>query len=133
VHQTTRPAGDGGSEITLKLTAREIEMLGDDATDAVGLLARALWAAADLRAGTGRDAWWPVVMDVSRLIRQMEGVRDAAVREMPDASHGELAAALDLHRQTVASRRRAGTLPPAEPTEWEQWARTGSHPDQPQH
>lgn len=127
---TTRITESGGRVLALELTKGEAAHLGDDADTAVADLARALWAVADLRRGRDREAWWPVVVDASRLIRRLEGVRDAALREMPDASHGETAVALGLPRQTVASRRRAGTLPPTTPTDCERWARTG---EQPQH
>ena len=125
---TTRAGRDGEALLVLELTAQESEWLGDDAHTALAELGRALWAAADLRRGTGREEWWPVVMDATRLINRLEGVRDAALREIPAASHGEIATATGLPRQTVVSRRKAGTLPPDTPTRWETWARTGDLP-----
>ncbi|WP_424921085.1 hypothetical protein [Streptomyces sp. wa13] len=128
MEMTKTATADGGTALTLTLTAVETEMLGDDAAHAVAELARGLWAAADLRRGTSRDEWWPVVLDTSRLLRRLEGIRDAALRESPTASHGEIAAALGEPRTTVASRRQKGTLPPAVATTWESWARTGDLP-----
>ncbi|MER7623914.1 AsnC family protein [Streptomyces sp. NPDC126503] len=125
---TSQPTGDGGRTIGLKLTAIETEMLGSDADALMAALGRALWAAADLRMGKSRAEWWPVLTDVSQLMRQLGGVQDAALRQMPDASHAEIATSLGLSRTTVASRRQKGTLPPAEPTEWEGWVRTGTYP-----
>lgn len=128
MEQTRTATGDGGSEITLRLTAAEAEHLGDDAEMMTAWLARALWAVADLRAGRTREAWWPVVMDTAMLRDRLAGVVDAAIREAgPDElSHGQLAHWLDIPRSTVQSRRAAGTLPPAVPSDAETWARSGA-------
>ncbi|MFJ1839897.1 MULTISPECIES: hypothetical protein [unclassified Streptomyces] len=129
---TTTPTGDGGADVTLHLTPAESEMLGDDTSTLMALLARGLWAAADLRRGATRDEWWPVVMDTSRLIHALSGIRDAALREAPESvSHADIARWYGEHRTTIASRRQRGALPPTEPTTWETWARTGDIPDQP--
>lgn len=119
---------DGSATLHLNLTEQEATALGADAGHTLTALAQALWATADLRTGQPRDAWWPVVLECSRLMRQLEGVRDAALREMPQASHAEVAHAVGMPRSTVSSRRQAGTLPPADPTQWETWARTGTYP-----
>ncbi|MFL4904859.1 hypothetical protein ACJ6WF_17130 [Streptomyces sp. MMS24-I2-30] len=55
-------------------------------------------------------------------------MRDMALRESADASHAEVACWLGESRSTIASRRQKGTLPPAVPTPWETWARTGDYP-----
>ncbi|MGW8768686.1 hypothetical protein ACWGN5_40175 [Streptomyces sp. NPDC055815] len=128
MEMTSQPTGDGGRIVSLKLTAIETEMLGEDTDALMASLGRALWATTDLRRGQTREEWWPVLTDTSRLIRQLDGIRDAALREIPDSSHAEIAAALRLSRTTVASRRQKNTLPPAEQTEWERWARTGNYP-----
>ncbi|MFJ4577648.1 hypothetical protein ACIP4W_41190, partial [Streptomyces sp. NPDC088846] len=92
---------------------------------------RGLWAAADLRRGVTRDEWWPVVMDTSRLIHALSGIRDAALRETSGLSHAEIARWYGESRTTIASRRQRGALPPADPSAWETWARTGlTPPDQ---
>lgn len=130
---TTTPTGDGGAEVTLRLTPAESEMLGDDTATLLALLARGLWAAADLRRGDPRDEWWPVVMDTSHLISALSGIRDAALREAPagSMSHADIARWTGETRTTIASRRQRGALPPAEPSTWETWARTGlTPPDQ---
>lgn len=118
-------SADGGAEVTLRFTAQEVQALGGDEMVLLERLGRALWAMADWRTGREREEWWPVIMDTAKLIRCLEGVRDAAVRDNPANTHGSLAIWLGEHRQTVASRRRSGTLPPAEPTPEEQWARVG--------
>lgn len=125
----TKATREGGTALTLELTAAETEMLGDDARTLLAELGRAVWAVADLRRGVEREEWWPVLMDASRLIRRLDGIRDAALRELPHASHAEIATALGESRTTVASRRQKGTMPPAQPTGWETWARTGDEPD----
>lgn len=130
MEMTTSATQDGGAVVSLVLTAAETEMLGDDTQFLMSALGRALWAVADLRRGQTREEWWPVLQDVTRLIRQLDGVRDAALREIPDASHGEIAAALQESRTTIASRRQKGTLPPGQPTPWETWARTGGCPNE---
>ncbi|MFF8618537.1 hypothetical protein [Streptomyces sp. NPDC015350] len=130
---TTTPTGDGGAAVTVHLTPQESEMLGDDAAALLALLARGMWAAADLRRGTPRDEWWPVVMDTSRLISALSGIRDAALREADPTSmsHADIARWCGESRTTIASRRQRGALPPADPSDWEIWARTGDFPDQP--
>ncbi|MFF8423351.1 hypothetical protein [Streptomyces sp. NPDC015680] len=130
---TTTPTGDGGAEVTLRLTPAESEMLGDDTAALLALLARGLWAAVDIRRGDPRDEWWPVVMDTSRLISALSGIRDAALREADPQtmSHADIARWTGETRTTIASRRQRGALPPAEPSAWETWARTGlTPPDQ---
>ncbi|MEU9568162.1 hypothetical protein AB0D16_40395 [Streptomyces sp. NPDC048161] len=129
----TTPTGDGGAEVTLRLTPAESEMLGDDTSTLMALLARGLWAAADLRHGVTREEWWPVVMDTSRLIHALSGIRDAALREAPgdSMSHADLARWYGESRTTIASRRQRGALPPTAPSTWETWARTGDLPPHP--
>ncbi|MFB7957857.1 hypothetical protein [Streptomyces sp. NPDC056045] len=129
---TTTQTGDGGAEVTLHLTPEESELLGDDPAALLALLARGLRAAADLRRGAPRDEWRPVVMDTSHLISALSGIRDAALREAPESmSHATLARWYGQKRTTIASRRQRGDLPPADPSTWETWARTGlTPPDQ---
>ncbi|MEU2086628.1 hypothetical protein ABZ569_32750 [Streptomyces albus] len=123
MHRADLP--DGGAEVTIRFTPREAEALGGDEMELLERLGRGLWAMVDWRTGRNREEWWPVILDAARLIKRLEGVRDAAVRDNPTNTHGKLAAWLGRPRQTIASQQRAGTLPPVEQTPEEQWARTG--------
>ncbi|WP_149561527.1 hypothetical protein [Streptomyces cacaoi] len=123
MHRTETP--DGGAEVTLRLTPQEAKALGGDEMELLERLGRGLWAMVDWRTDKPREEWWPVIMDTAKLIRRLEGIRDAAVRDNPRTGHKKLALWLGTPTTTVASRRRTGTLPPLTPTAEEQWARTG--------
>lgn len=116
---------DGRAEVTISFTRREAEALGGDEMELLERLGRGMWAMADWRTGREREEWWPVITDTAKLIRRLEGIRDAAVRDNPTNTLGSLAIWLGRKRPTVQSQRKAETLPPAEPTPEEQWARTG--------
>ncbi|MCX4665055.1 hypothetical protein [Streptomyces uncialis] len=129
----SRATGDGGVIVGLRLSATEAEHLGEDARRLITLLGRALWAAEDLRHGNERAEWWPVLTDVQELRQRLGGIADAALREIPDASHGEVSAVLGESRATIAYRRQRGLLPPTVPTPYEEWARTGTLPSSTDH
>ncbi|MET9097169.1 hypothetical protein ABZX72_34395 [Streptomyces cyaneofuscatus] len=139
VHTTPHP--DGGVELTIRLTAVEVDAIG--LAEAEGLaeyLDTALWGLAVLR--TGRTARTPdlrpieardlhaVIRDLHKhLAPRVGGVRDAAIRRHRElgGSTADLAAAMDTARSTAQDRREAldRTGPRrADVARWETWAAT---------
>lgn len=121
----SRTTADEEATAALHLDPEEVTALGGAEVELLEPLAGVLEAVAGWRGGHSQPDAAVVIQATTQLIDRLEGVRDAAIRDNPQASHGELAQWLGVHRQTVASRRRAGTLPPAEPAESEWWARSG--------
>lgn len=139
LHTATWP--DGGMDLTIRLTAAEIDAIGP--TEAEGLLEyldTALWALAVLRTGhTVRsedqqeltaDDLHAAIRDLhKRLIPMLEGVGDAAIRRHRElgGTTGELAAAMDSPRSSAQRRREALDQTGPRRTEaarWEAWATT---------
>ncbi|MGW5802789.1 hypothetical protein ACWFQ7_33445 [Streptomyces bacillaris] len=131
---------DGGAELTIRLTAAEVDAIG--LTEAEGLADRldtALWGLAMLRTGRAvrntpesrpvdADDLHDVIRDLHKhLIPMLGGIRDAAIRRHRDlgGSTAQLAAAMDSARSTAQDRREAldRTGPRrAEAAHWEAWA-----------
>jgi len=125
---------DGSIELTITVTPTEAAVLGSDADTLTDYIDTALWALVMLRSGATGDGTAPSAADLAivvqhmdtRLLPRIEGIRDAAIRayaELPDASHGRLARAMDVARSTAQDRRAA--LVAREPSGWEEWAREG--------
>ncbi|MFD8386563.1 hypothetical protein ACFV2X_50080 [Streptomyces sp. NPDC059679] len=132
----------GGIDITISLTRDQAVAIPD-----VGLMADAFRAALDalatLRLGyvdqssyapdqphgdADADFWRSAIWALDRrLVGQLTGIRDAAVRAHIDSGGtvAETARAMDVARSTAQYRREA--LQAAAPSTWETWATTPQH------
>jgi hypothetical protein len=128
-------------EITLHFTPEEAAALGSEAGQLAGWFLTALRSLAALRTGTvtretdaGRiesvpadlQTWYWALNDLHyRLMPRLSGIGDAAIRAHADqgGSLGNLADAMEVARSTAQSRREKVTQ--ADPSHWENWARTG--------
>ena len=128
IHITTGDqARMGGMDITISLVPEEAKRLGPEASTLVDWMHTALWAMAKLRTGElSKDGAWNAITALDhRLIRRLEGIRDAAIRAHANAggSVGDLALAMDVPRSTAQYRREV--LLASEPSLWESWATSG--------
>lgn len=130
---STRPAADGGMDVTIHLTPTQAAALGHDAVQLADWLHSALWAMAVLRTGQDQDGrpyrptWFDSIVALDhRLVPRIEGVRDAVIRAHADGggSVGDLALAMDVPRSTAQYRR--DVLRRSAPSIWESWARGDS-------
>ncbi|MCQ8194648.1 hypothetical protein [Streptomyces rugosispiralis] len=132
----------GGIDITISLTRDQAVAIPD-----VGLMADAVRAALDalatLRLGyvdqspynpdqphadADADYWRSAIWALDRrLLSQLTGIRDAAVRAHIDSGGtvAETARAMDVARSTAQYRREA--LQATAPSTWETWATTPQH------
>lgn len=140
IHVTT---GDGarlgGMDLTISLSPSQAKAIGSDAGPMADWFHSALWAMALLRSGrntagepyfAGPDDWYTPINDLdNRLIRRLEGIRDAVVRAhaRSGGTVQDLAHAMDVGRSTAQYRREA--LLAAMPSTWEQWAEDGGPED----
>ncbi|MFD0441299.1 hypothetical protein [Streptomyces chartreusis] len=129
----------GGVDITISLTPSQAKALGGEAGTMADWFHSALWAMALLRSGrnsagepyfAGPADWYTPINDLdNRLIRRLEGVRDAVVRAhaRSGGTVQDLAHAMDVARSTAQYRREA--LLSAFPSTWEKWAEDGGPDD----
>ena len=139
-HITTGDAARlGGMDLTISLSPSQAKAIGADAARMADWLHSALWAMALLRSGrstagepyfAGPDDWYTPINDLdNRLIRRLEGIRDAVVRAhaRSGGTVQDLAHAMDVGRSTAQYRREA--LLAAMPSIWEEWAEDGGPQD----
>ncbi|MFF7258616.1 hypothetical protein [Streptomyces microflavus] len=129
----------GGVDITISLSPSQAKAIGSEAGTMADWFHSALWALALLRSGrstagepyfAGPNDWYTPINDLdNRLIRRLEGIRDAAIRShaRSGGTVQELAYAMDVPRSTAQYRREA--LLAAMPSTWEQWAEDGGPED----
>ncbi|MDQ1041789.1 hypothetical protein [Streptomyces sp. V4I2] len=129
----------GGGDIVISLTPAQSKALGAEAGTMADWFHSALWAMAMLRSGrnsagepyfAGPADWYTPINDLdNRLIRRLEGIRDAVVRShaRSGGTVQDLALAMDVSRSTAQYRREA--LLAAMPSTWERWAEDGGPDD----
>lgn len=129
----------GGGDIVISLTPAQSKALGAEAGTMADWFHSALYAMALLRSGRGIDGqpyfagpndWYTPINDLdNRLIRRLEGIRDAVVRAHANSGGTvqDLALAMDVPRSTAQYRREA--LLKAMPSTWERWAEDGGPED----
>ncbi|MFJ4577485.1 hypothetical protein ACIP4W_40285 [Streptomyces sp. NPDC088846] len=136
----TRALTDGGAELTIRLTAAEVEAIGRTEAESLGeYLDTALWGLAVLRSGrtvrsdqreiTAADLH-DVIRDLHKhLVPMVGGIQDAAIRRHRElgGTTTQLAAAMDSPRSSAQRRREALDQPgprQAAAARWETWAAT---------
>ncbi|MDX2695946.1 hypothetical protein [Streptomyces ipomoeae] len=129
----------GGVDIVISLTPSQAKAIGAEAGTMADWFHSALWAMAMLRTGrnsagdpyfAGPADWYTPINDLdNRLIRRLEGIRDAVVRShaRSGGTVQDLALAMDVSRSTAQYRREA--LLAAMPSTWERWAEDGGPDD----
>ncbi|WP_343235725.1 RNase adapter RapZ [Streptomyces sp. SID10815] len=110
-------------DLTVPLSAPDAQALGDDVGQLAVRLGAVLHGLAQLRAGgASTDDLANTILMSNGLMKRLEGVRDAAVRQHAarGGSYGALASAMGVTRATAQSRR--DTLLKKDLSEMEKWA-----------
>ncbi|MYR87189.1 hypothetical protein GTY41_20145 [Streptomyces sp. SID685] len=122
----TDPAPAPAPDLTIPLSAADAQALGDDGGQLAMRLGAVLRGLAQLRAGkASTDDLATTILMANGLTQQLEGIRNAAVRQhaAQGGSYGALANAMGVTRATAQSRR--DTLLKKQPSEMEKWAIDG--------
>lgn len=133
---STRPADDGGLEITIRLTAAEAESMGTETQLMAEALDSHLWALGMLRTGANsRDPgspapvqgdWASALWNVDRLASRLDAIRTATIRAFM-ASGGNAERLAGVLRTEPAEARALWTeMRNRPPGDWERWASGGS-------
>ncbi|WP_198169357.1 hypothetical protein [Herbidospora daliensis] len=133
---STRPADDGGLEITIRLTAAETEAMATETRLMAEAFDSHLWVLGMLRTGTNsRDPgspppvqgdWATALWAAHRLPPRLDAIRTAAIRAFM-ASGGNAERLANLLRTDPAAARALWTEVKGQPPgDWERWAAGGS-------